>query len=497
MVATKKPMVVIIGAGLAGLTAAHKLHTSTPSFDIRILEAGSRIGGRIRTATFFGDRVETGATWIHGIEGSPIHDLARSIGALDPDGRPFECMDLVPDEPITVIPGNGTIIEPRIVNPVTSLYKDMIAFGADGGEGSVLGDTALKRCMEDRLSVGRFLRSALEVYQEENPSEEKLIEEAVFEIHENMERAHTAADDLGDLNFQTEREYKEFPGEQITIPRGYSSVIEWLASALPLGAIQLNRQVVKIEWQSSGSSDLSSSSPPVRIQTKDGALFHADHVIVTVSLGVLKAGIDSGGFFSPAVPQFKVGAIRSLGFGVVDKLFLQLGETYTDGFPSLQFAFDRRRKTELPLWLQQMATLSPVYRGSRVLLGWFAGKEALTLESLSEGEVLSGVETLMASVPTLPQQPEFTSAMWTKWGTDPLFMGSYSYVSVGSSGEDFDRMAEPLPSMGETDEVGASPPPLQVMFAGEATHRSHYSTTHGAYFSGIREAERLMKHYRI
>jgi spermine oxidase len=47
----------------------------------------------------------------------------------------------------------------------------------------------------------------------------------------------------------------------------------------------------------------------------------ADHVILTVSLGVLKSL--SGGLFTPPLPHRKLKAISALGFGVMDKILLR------------------------------------------------------------------------------------------------------------------------------------------------------------------------------
>jgi monoamine oxidase len=66
----------------------------------------------------------------------------------------------------------------------------------------------------------------------------------------------------------------------------------------------------------------------------------------------------------------------------------------------------------------------------------------------------------------------------TRWGEDRWARGAYSHIPVGAEAGDRDVLAEPL--------FGG-----RVRFAGEATHREHAATVHGAYLSGLREAQAL------
>ncbi|XP_022730814.1 probable polyamine oxidase 5 [Durio zibethinus] len=555
----KKPRIVIIGAGMAGLTAANKLYTSTSFndlFELFVVEGGTRIGGRINTSEFGGNRIEMGATWIHGIGGSPIHQIAQEIHALESD-KPWECMDGLSDELKTIAEG-GFELNASIVDPISTLFKNLMDFAqgkptedSAGTEDvryyNFAAKEASKGCTSNggfgNHSVGAFLRQGLDAYWDSSKNREelrgygkwsrKLLDEAIFAMHENTQRTYTSAGDLLTLDFEAESEYRMFPGEEITISKGYLSIIEYLASVLPPGVIQLDRKVSSIEWQPEGHQSVEMAnvfdSRPVKIHFCDGSVMFADHVIVTVSLGVLKAGTcQDSGMFNPPLPFFKTEAISRLGYGVVNKLFLQLSPTgnrkanVTDKFPSLQMVFhpsdsDLRHK-KIPWWIRRTASLCPIYNNSSVLLSWFAGKEALELETLSDEEIINEVSTTVYSLLSQPHKEvksnnshefcnenvksiesssesevRFVKVLKSKWGSDPLFLGSYSYVAVGSSGADLDTMAEPLPKIGSCE--SSSVHPLQILFAGEATHRTHYSTTHGAYFSGLREANRLLQHY--
>ena len=74
----QKVEVIVIGAGIAGLAAARDL--SIDGYDVLVLEARNRIGGRIWTSRDLGVPADLGASWIHGFEDNPISRLAKRHG---------------------------------------------------------------------------------------------------------------------------------------------------------------------------------------------------------------------------------------------------------------------------------------------------------------------------------------------------------------------------------------------------------------------------------
>ncbi len=70
--------VIVVGAGISGLIAAKTLKEK--GFQVSVLEAQDKVGGRLRTNRSLGVPFDEGASWIHGIKGNPITTLAQQAG---------------------------------------------------------------------------------------------------------------------------------------------------------------------------------------------------------------------------------------------------------------------------------------------------------------------------------------------------------------------------------------------------------------------------------
>jgi monoamine oxidase len=76
--ATGRKRIVVVGAGLAGLGAAATLRER--GFDVTVLEARDRIGGRVNSVERFGTTIDLGAAWIHDSRGNPLTAVAKAAG---------------------------------------------------------------------------------------------------------------------------------------------------------------------------------------------------------------------------------------------------------------------------------------------------------------------------------------------------------------------------------------------------------------------------------
>jgi monoamine oxidase len=76
--------VIVVGAGLAGITAAH--HLSGMGYAVRVLEASGRIGGRLLTR----GGLDLGAAWLHSPRKNPLSEIVADLGlsvSADADTR--------------------------------------------------------------------------------------------------------------------------------------------------------------------------------------------------------------------------------------------------------------------------------------------------------------------------------------------------------------------------------------------------------------------------
>ncbi|XP_030106336.1 spermine oxidase isoform X4 [Mus musculus] len=524
-----QPRVVVIGAGLAGLAAARAL-LEQGFTDVTVLEASSHIGGRVQSVRL-DTTFELGATWIHGSHGNPIYQLAEANGLLEEttDGeRSVGRISLYSKNGVACyLTNRGCRIPKDVVEEFSDLYNEVYNMTQEFfRHGKPVN-------AESQNSVGVFTREKVRNRIRDDPDDTeatKRLKLAMIQQYLKVESCESSSHSIDEVSLSAFGEWTEIPGAHHIIPSGFMRVVELLAEGIPPHVIQLGKPVRCIHWDQAsahprgpeieprgegdhnhdtGEGGQSGENPqqgrwdedepwPVVVECEDCEVIPADHVIVTVSLGVLKRQYTS--FFRPCLPTEKVAAIHRLGIGTTDKIFLEFEEPFWGPeCNSLQFVWEDEAEsctlTYPPeLWYRKICgfdVLYPPERYGHVLSGWICGEEALVMERCDDEAVAEICTEMLRQFTGNPNIPKPRRILRSAWGSNPYFRGSYSYTQVGSSGADVEKLAKPLPYT-ESSKTA----PMQVLFSGEATHRKYYSTTHGALLSGQREAARLIEMYR-
>ncbi|XP_047337437.1 lysine-specific histone demethylase 1 homolog 2 [Impatiens glandulifera] len=438
--------VIIVGAGLAGLAAARQLLSF--GFKVIILEGRKRPGGRVYSQKM-GQKgnyavVDLGGSVITGIHANPLGVLARQLSIplhkirgkcplYKPNGTPV----------VEETDSKVELIFNKLLDKVTECRKIM------GGTGNV--------------SLGFVLETLTQLYAVAKTTEERQLLDWHFA---NLEYANAGCLSSLSAAYWDQDDPYEMGGDHCFLAGGNWGLVKSLAEGVP------------IFYGKSVSSIRYGEEEGVEVVVTGDQVFKADMVICTVPLGVLKKKVIS---FKPELPDRKLAAIERLGFGSLNKVAMVFPYVFwgedLDTFGSLNEHSHSRGEFFL---FYSYHTVS----GGPLLIALVAGDAALTFESTDPSVLLHTVLQILRGIYGRKgiDVPNPIQTICTRWGSDNFSFGSYSHVSVKSSGSDYDIMAESVDD--------------RLFFAGEATNRQHPATMHGAFLSGLREASRILQSTR-
>jgi monoamine oxidase len=261
----------------------------------------------------------------------------------------------------------------------------------------------------------------------------------------------------GDISKLTSKFFDDdevFKGEDVIVTNGFDKVTNFLAQGLD---IRLNTRVTNINY----------SNIKVAI-TSNGDIIEADYVIVSVPLGVLK---NNGIVFTPELPTYKINAIANTNMGNVNKFLLVWNTPFWDtDLQYIGYTPDTKGKFNYYLNIKK-------FTPTNGLMTFAFGNYATVTESMTDNQIINEI-MLNLKVIYGNNIPNPTDFLRTKWGQNINSFGAYSYPTNGSTSADFDILAYEVNN--------------KVFFAGEHTEREYRGTVHGAYLSGIREANKII-----
>lgn len=410
--------VVVVGAGISGLAAAKKLKEK--GFSVIVLEAQDKVGGRLRSNRSLGIAFDEGASWIHGIDGNPITSLAQQAGMIS-----FETID-----------------ENRKSYDIGGIVRKANEYDAAEDE--------LYSILETMMNKGTASESFEAVFNRLYPTK------ANDRLWKFLLSSYVTFDtgDLNKLSSLLYNEGEEFGGIEKIASNGYDTIAHFLARDLN---IHLNQRVSFIDY----------SEPKIKV-THNSTVTEADFVLVTVPLGVLKAGSIR---FLPSLSDTKQNAIQKLGMNCVNKFLLRWDTAFWDDVQYIFYTPEVKDK------FNYFVNVKKVHPNTNALMTFAYADYARQTESMTDpqitDEIMSHLRDIYGS-----SIPNPSNMLRTKWQTNENSFGAYSYTAVGSELKHFDDIAEQIND--------------KVFFAGEHTEADYFSTVHGAYLSGIREADKII-----
>lgn len=412
--------VIVVGAGIAGLVAADAARCA--GADVVVAEARDRLGGRIHTVPLGPGKVDLGGAWVHDPIGNPVTEALEAAGVQTSNDGAFGApMAVWADGWVDAI-GATTVagVLQADWDPVQALaatgsdrFVDGVEwFIADRGLDGELGDLARATL----LSIVAPLVSAA-------PPDRVSLTGAAAYVQEG--------------------------GGNLVPADGYGALAEALAEGLD---VRLGSAVSRIEHGRAGVSVVT-----------DGEVLEGDCAVVTLPLGVLRAG---SVVFDPMFPDSHSGAVERLAMGTLEKVVFRFAEQFwPDALWEISYLTEDR---SFPAWFDFSRHV-----GAPSLIALYNPYTAKSLGGLPSGErvapALAALRTMFGDVPA----PEETLA--SDWTADPFALGSYSYVPVGASPDDMRRLGEPLSD--------------RLILCGEATVPEHHGTVQAAFLSGLRAAE--------
>jgi monoamine oxidase len=373
--------VVIIGAGAAGIAAATKLKKA--GFDVTILEARNRIGGRIWTDNKLANHpVELGAEFIHGSEVLTWKLLKDyKIKAQKPirDKEVYAHFQQTVEKFDKIIPED---------------WEDDIWEHAEAWVEAGKPDTNLRKLLDERqlllphdTEIARLINN---LYACDYGAD--LTALGIYGLLEASYRGD--ADEDGDYR----------------IVKGYAELIEKMSKGLN---IRLNTPVQCIEYGNQG----------VTISDKKGKTYSASKVLITLPVGVLQAGDVE---FSPALSAEKLQAIQGIGAGKVNKVILGFKEPFWKKSTAMAYTH-----LDSQIWWRPNFSYD---NEAPILTALIGGESGARYSQLSEAEAIEAGLNDLQQIFGKEVRKAYRWGRFINWGADPYSKMGYSYNPVGVSG---------------------------------------------------------------